>query len=73
MTSRTDRRTSGSSRRRSPGRAQAVNPAQWRQNFERYRALAEEAGRVADPVARENYYQHAEHYLRLIHEAGGQD
>jgi enamine deaminase RidA (YjgF/YER057c/UK114 family) len=53
-----------------PAAPAAQHPAQWRQSFERYKALAEEAGRSADDVARENYYQHAEHYLRLIHEAG---
>ena len=69
MNSKTNRRTSGSGAKRSPGGGQGGNPANWRQAFERYKALAEEAGRTADAVARENYYQHAEHYLRLIHDA----
>jgi hypothetical protein len=40
----------------------------WRRSFERYSALA--AAEDLDRVARENYYQHAEHYLRLMIEAG---
>jgi hypothetical protein len=40
---------------------------QWRQTYERYKALAEGSD---DPVSRENYWQHAEHYIRLINEAG---
>lgn len=51
----------------SGNRAQPGNPAQWRQSFERYSALAQ--GESDDRVARENYYQHAEHYLRLMHDA----
>lgn len=69
MAPRTNRKTSGTAASRSASRGQSANPALWRQNFERYSALAEEAGRTADAVARENYYQHAEHYLRLMHEA----
>lgn len=68
MNSRTNRRPSGPSSR-AAGRGQTTGPAQWRQSFERYNALAEEAGRTADVVARENYYQHAEHYFRLMREA----
>jgi hypothetical protein len=47
----------------------AGNPASWRQAFERYMALAQNLGQHDDAVTRENYYQHAEHYLRLIHDA----
>jgi Domain of unknown function (DUF4167) len=35
------------------------------QIFERYIALAREAAIGGDPVATENFYQHAEHYFRL--------
>ena len=35
------------------------------QVFERYVALAREAAISGDPVAAENFYQHAEHYLRV--------
>src|SRR5437667_7268320 len=33
---------------------------------EKYMQLARDAHTSGDPVAAENYYQHAEHYLRLI-------
>ena len=36
-----------------------------RQIYERYVALAREAGIAGDRVAAENLYQHAEHYLRI--------
>lgn len=42
------------------------NPADWRRNFERYTALARNPSARDDDVTRENYYQHAEHYLRLM-------
>jgi hypothetical protein len=35
------------------------------EKYERYLALAREAARADDRVASENYYQHAEHYLRI--------
>ena len=35
------------------------------QIFERYLALAREATASGDPVAAENFYQHAEHYFRI--------
>lgn len=35
---------------------------------EKYLALAKDASSVGDIVIAENYYQHAEHYLRLINE-----
>ena len=36
------------------------------QVVEKYLALAREAATAGDPVMAENYYQHAEHYFRLI-------
>jgi Domain of unknown function (DUF4167) len=36
-----------------------------RQIFERYLALAREATASGDPIAAENFYQHAEHYFRI--------
>ena len=33
---------------------------------EKYLQLARDARSSGDPVAAENYYQHAEHYFRLI-------
>ena len=38
------------------------------QIFERYVALAREAAIGGDPVAAENFYQHAEHYFRVAKE-----
>jgi len=36
----------------------------------KYEALAREAGRAGDPVAVQNYLQHAEHYIRLAKARG---
>jgi hypothetical protein len=36
-----------------------------RRNYERYVALAQAELQAGDRVAAENYYQHAEHYLRM--------
>jgi hypothetical protein len=40
------------------------------QVFERYVALAREASLAGDRVAAENYYQHAEHYFRVMNANG---
>jgi hypothetical protein len=37
-----------------------------RQNYLRYIALAREAASVGDTVQMENWYQHAEHYFRVM-------
>src|SRR5712692_11241966 len=43
------------------------------QVFERYVALAREAGSSGDRIAAENFYQHAEHYFRVMNaDAQGQ-
>jgi hypothetical protein len=34
--------------------------------YERYLALAQEEARSGNVVAAENYYQHAEHYFRVM-------
>ena len=39
------------------------------QIFERYLALAREATASGDRIAAENFYQHAEHYLRIANES----
>ena len=39
------------------------------QIFERYVALAREASTSGDRVAAENFYQHAEHYFRVMNAA----
>ena len=40
------------------------------QVFERYIALAREAAAAGDRIAAENYYQHAEHYFRVMNADG---
>jgi hypothetical protein len=40
-------------------------------NYERYLAMAQAEVRAGDRVAAENYYQHAEHYFRLMSSDGG--
>jgi hypothetical protein len=37
-------------------------------NYERYVTLANAAGLKGDQIAAENYFQHAEHYLRSMRE-----
>lgn len=39
-------------------------------NYERYLTLARAEALKGDPIAAENYFQHAEHYLRSMHENG---
>src|SRR5579863_5048859 len=40
------------------------------QVFERYVALAREAATSGDRIAAENFYQHAEHYFRIMNANG---
>src|SRR5271154_1294468 len=40
------------------------------QVFERYIALAREASSSGDRIAAENFYQHAEHYFRIMNANG---
>jgi Domain of unknown function (DUF4167) len=40
------------------------------QVFERYIALAREAASAGDRIAAENFYQHAEHYFRIMNADG---
>ena len=42
-----------------------------RRNYDRYLALAQAELQAGDRVAAENYYQHAEHYFRLMSSDGG--
>jgi Domain of unknown function (DUF4167) len=39
-----------------------------RRSYERYMELARAAGSTGDATEIENYYQHAEHYFRLMNE-----
>jgi hypothetical protein len=41
-----------------------------RQRYERYLGRAREAQRSGDVIETENCYQHAEHYFRVMREAG---
>jgi len=41
------------------------------QVFERYIAMAREAVSAGDRIAAENFYQHAEHYFRIMNADGG--
>jgi uncharacterized protein DUF4167 len=41
-----------------------------RQNYERYLALAREATTNGDAIEAENFYQHAEHYFRVMRGTG---
>lgn len=40
------------------------------QILEKYLALARDANATGDRIAAENYLQHAEHYFRIVREAG---
>ncbi len=56
-----------------PGRAQAGRrradtPANPKSSFARYQALAQAAARSGDAIEAENYYQHADHYYRVMAE-----
>ena len=41
------------------------------QVLDRYLTLARDATSAGDRIASENYYQHAEHYYRILHANGG--
>ncbi|MGH7489166.1 MAG: DUF4167 domain-containing protein [bacterium] len=43
-------------------------PQNAQKNYERYLALARAEALNGDPIGAENYLQHAEHYLRSMHE-----
>lgn len=51
-----------------PSQASPNRLGQWRQNYDHNKGLAESAG-GADTVMRQSYWQHAEHFIRLINEA----
>jgi hypothetical protein len=50
-------------------RPEAQTSQNARRNYDRYLALAQAEARSGDRIAAENYYQHAEHYLRTMHES----
>lgn len=41
-----------------------------RNNHERYTTLAKDAARRGEIIEAENFYQHAEHYFRIMREQG---
>jgi hypothetical protein len=41
-----------------------------RNNYERYSAMAREAASRGQVIEAENFYQHAEHYFRVMREQG---
>jgi hypothetical protein len=50
-------------------RPDAETPQNARKNYERYLALARAEAQGGDRIAAENYFQHAEHYLRSMHDS----
>jgi hypothetical protein len=48
------------------GRNRRQASGNWKQSRDRYLALAQAAALSGDAIQAENYYQHADHYLRLI-------
>jgi hypothetical protein len=50
----------------SAGHNRRQGSGDWKQRRDRYLALAQAAASPGDAVEAENYYQHAEHYLRLM-------
>jgi hypothetical protein len=80
------RKTHMNTRRPKPERSPASRSQRWalnapraeqrgsrnaRSNYDRYLALAQAELQAGDRVAAENYYQHAEHYFRLMSSDGG--
>lgn len=61
-------RSKGSEREREVSRAVGVRFTDPKASYERYMALARAAASTGDATETENYYQHAEHYLRPMNE-----
>jgi hypothetical protein len=51
------------------GRKRRQASGDWKQRRDRYLALAQAAASAGDAIEAENYYQHAEHYFRLMRQA----
>jgi hypothetical protein len=54
--------------RSKPIRHQSENPINVRRNYERYLTLALAATQAGDTIEAENYYQHAEHFFRVMND-----
>ena len=61
-------RWSGHVRRQAQRRP--LNPSNARQRYEQYLVRAREAQLAGDVVEMENWYQHAEHYFRVLRGEG---
>jgi hypothetical protein len=48
-------------------RPDTMSPQNAQRNYERYLSLARAEALSGDRIAAENYFQHAEHYLRSMH------
>lgn len=59
---------SNRSKRRTPNvtRPESKGSETAQRSYERYLVLAQAQAQVGDRISAENYYQHAEHYLRSI-------
>lgn len=57
---------SSASRERRHG-SEATDPRKAQRNYETYLSLARAETLKGDPIAAENYLQHAEHYFRSMH------
>ncbi len=63
--------TAGSKRWTSSAiRPEQNNSQNAHRNYERYLALARAEAQAGNTIAAENYYQHAEHYLRSMRSEG---
>ena len=58
----------GSNPRPGGSRRQDNTSASAQRSYDSYLALAREAASKGDTIAAENFYQHAEHFLRLLKE-----
>jgi hypothetical protein len=48
---------------------QQSTTARAQRNYQRYVALAHQAGLKGDAIAAENFFQHAEHFYRVLRDA----
>jgi Domain of unknown function (DUF4167) len=53
-------------KRWTPSAARTQSNGHQKRSYERYLALAQEEARSGNVVGAENYYQHAEHYFRMM-------
>jgi hypothetical protein len=62
---------SGRGQQSQQGRSRGDTVARAKQSFERYTALARDAASAGNDIDAENFYQHAEHYLRTMRALNG--